>query len=284
MRFTATRSLACLSYRGHILFCSVGFEESAPPVGAAEVEVDAAHLTVILAELKPRPVANVFVIRNVVEASDRESDPKYSGHDFKEVEKLFPPIQLFEVLQGNPTTWNVFFQACINECEVAGSWIDGKLSSALRSISELAIERIPYAMLCKSIFDADPGSFFLALYRCLEWLYWYASARDVVAALKLTTPWPEVASALEDVLSWYPREEQSLVRLMELASAADLTTVLQLLDVPGKVYASHSASSQAAARRIYKLRNSLVHYRPAQQRAPFNSIDWAELGSVPGRV
>ena len=118
LSFTAARKLARIEHSSRTFFCTTGFDHPNPLPGADEVPVDAAFLTVILAELSPRPSATIAEIRDIVEAGDKDSEPSYSGHDPDVIAKLFPDIRAFEMPALPPeATWRVFFKICIEECE-----------------------------------------------------------------------------------------------------------------------------------------------------------------------
>jgi hypothetical protein len=223
LSFSPGRSVLRLDLGTYCYICTCGFEYTSPSGGLVEVDVSAGLLTVILAELKPRPRGTTAQIRNVVEALDKDADATYAGHDPSSIASLFAPIRTFgssNVSQDD--TWRIFFLLCIQECRQGESWIDERLANTLQSICELELLSIPYRTLCRSIFDADPAALFLALYRCVESLYAYSSAQRVIAALGLQHGWEDVAAALEDQLGWHPREESSLTSLLEQAATRDL--------------------------------------------------------------
>jgi len=229
---------------------------------------------VILAELSPRPSATIAEIRDIVEAGDKDSEPSYSGHDPDVIAKLFPDIRAFEMPALPPeATWRVFFKICIEECEFSESWIDSSLAQTLHSVCDLDPDRIPYRVLCRSVFDTDPTSFFLALYRCLENLYAFAGAQKLASELGITASWSEVAAALENQLGWYPREESSLETLLRMANVEDLRSIRSLLGETDDT-TERELMANRAARSIYSLRNSIVHFRPAQQLIDLQKINW----------
>ena len=194
----AGRKLARFDLSTKSYFCVIGFDQESLASGAFELDLDPAFLTVALHELRPRPTGPVSNIRQIVEISDKEADPSYSGHLFEAVAALFPAVRFFEAPSRKPEeTWSVFFRMCIDECEYGPSWIEEALADTLRSMCDLDAERIPYRILCRAVFDGDPGSFFLAQYRCLEALYAYSSAKSLIQALGLRQSWGEVATTLE---------------------------------------------------------------------------------------
>ena len=183
VHFGPGRKLARFDLSTKSYLCSVGFEPSQGLRGA-ELDLDPAFLTVALSELQPRPSASLSEIRQIVEWSDKDADAEYQGHEHEQIASLFPPVRVYKIEYGHDEiTWNIFFKVCIDECDIGSSWIEGKLAATLRSMCDLDQQRIPYRVLCRSIFDGDKSSFFLALYRCLEALYAYSSARSLGSGL-----------------------------------------------------------------------------------------------------
>ena len=275
--FSAGRKLARFDLATKSFLCAIGFDQETLASGSLELDLDPALLTVALYELQPRPIGPVSNIRQIVEVSDKEADPSYSGHSFEALASLFPSVRFFEApFRTSEQTWSAFFRTCIDECEFGPSWIEAALADTLRSMCDLDAERIPYRVLCRSVFDGDPSSFFLAQYRCLEALYAYSSAEPLIKALGLKQSWGEVATVLEDKLGWHPREEGSLTKLLGFASELDLRSILGATSQAAVVQEEANLASRAA-KRVYGLRNSIVHYRPAQHRLRTEAIDWVSI-------
>ncbi|KKC31080.1 hypothetical protein [Devosia psychrophila] len=273
--FSARRKAAWVVHAERYYLISVGFSFDGDPEGLTELELLGGHLTTVLAELTPAPTADALQIKNIIEASDKNSDSDYQGHDSSLVEILFPTIRLFNAAGSTPP-WNIFFRIALMECRWTGHWLDKELLTLLNIIADLDQTRIPYRVLCRSIFDVDPSSFFLALYRCLEALFAYSSARDVVVAMKVGHDWSEVASILEDKLGWFPHEDRSLERLLKSTVAPELRRISLAID-PKSPIPEASDIVALAARRIYKLRNSIVHYRPSQYDHDLQKYDWVAI-------
>jgi hypothetical protein len=93
-------------------------------------------------------------------------------------------------------------------------------------------------------------------------------------ALGTSKPWAEMAQTLEATLGWYPREEPSLEALLGHAVPEDLLAIVSALNDKAP---DDARSETYVARRIYRLRNALVHYRPFHQRFSFTEVDWNRL-------
>lgn len=273
--FSPTRAVARFDLGTKNYFFTVGFDHCTAFGSLTELDLNGSILTALLAEVKPRPRASTILIREYVEASDK-STPGYAGHDYSLIGSLFPPIKGFgsENLSKDET-WRTFFLLCVEECRHGESWIDEEFASTLRSICELQFLQIPFRMLCRSVFDSDPATMFLALYRCLESLYAYTSAQDLIQALDLKLGWADVATALEDKLNWHPREESSLAALLSNALDHDLKALFSGLGEP--VPMGHIDLAAVAGRRMYRFRNGLVHFRPYHHQIDYSNVNWNRL-------
>ncbi|WP_156437781.1 MULTISPECIES: hypothetical protein [unclassified Sphingomonas] len=275
-RVTPRRMIARLDYGKRTFFSTLGLQCSAPPAGLEVGEATPGLVSVFLAEGKPRPIATPYQIKDAIELADLDQDKSYDGHDHKVIADLFGPIEVFE---GSPIefseTWRAYYEICLGQVPSMDTWIEEATAKSLVTLTDLSGLGLPYQILCRSLFDADPGGLFLALYRCLEALYAFTASTKVATALRFTGPWQEVAIALEQEIGWRPREEDSLAGLFARSTE---TALNKIFDCLGEARPDGDAVLAAtAARRTYKLRNSLVHYRPIHHTIEHANIDWNEL-------
>ncbi len=252
----------------------VGFDTTDIPAGFEEADVTASHITVILSEGNVRPRLSPLEIRDLVEVGDKHSEPSYVGHEVESIRRIFPPVRVFKTKEALSSPWKTYFRVCLYECSFLQAWIDEETIATLHAVCDLDADLIPYKVLCRSIFDSDPGSLFLALYRCLERLYAFSSARELSLELNSNHSWDVVASALEDKLGWWPKEEGSLEKLLHMASSNDLESIFKAMN---EVAPAMPDRVRVAARRVYKLRNSLVHYRPSHSATSHDRYEWNKI-------
>jgi hypothetical protein len=276
--FASTLKVARFDHDSAAYFFTLGLDlaPSPPHNSLNEIDLDGSLLTLALAELQPRPVLSSISIRNVIEADDKESNSEYKGHDSAYIASLFPSIRCFEAINIPPDeTQRIFFLFCLSDLSRANTWMETDLKDTFATLSELNPTTIPYKTLCRSVFDTDPSSVFLALYRCLEALYAHSHVTALSKELGISQSWDKVAEILEKNLRWHPREESSLVTLLrEDTLETDLNEVLHAMSVTlqpnGDVF-------NVATKQIYQLRNSLVHYRPFHQQFDSHNVDWNRL-------
>lgn len=274
--FSPTKKLAKIDIDARSYLLSIGFDVVNKNYSERELELDPAFLTVALAELRPRPKADVSHVKNIVEWSDKDADSNYRGHSYEEIATIYPAVRVFDFRDADVSSvWNVFFEFCLDECSAGFFWMDRALAETLSALCKLDSRRIPYKVLCRSIFDSERSTFFLAQYRCLEALYAYSSAQSLVTKLAIPNGWGEVATILEDALGWHPREERSLEAILRYASPLDLVSILSILNKD--LTSDPDLLVSRASKSIYWLRNSFVHYRPAQHQIDSNNFDWDSL-------
>jgi hypothetical protein len=275
LSFAASIKIGRFDHDETSFFCTVGLDLPEEVDFLVEEELGGGMLTVILSELAPLPVRSPLAIRDVVEAQDQASTPGYKGHASQLIAKLFPVIRCFSVQNlDEDETQRIFFLLCLSDTSRGTLWMNSRLRETLRLIAELSPIAIPYRTLCRSIFDTDPSAVFMALYRCLEALYAYSHTTKLMSRLGIQEPWSDVAQVLEETLSWRPREEPSLGTLLRYAVSDDLRAILAAM---GDSISEEADVVNRATKRIYNLRNSLVHYRPFQQNFQLEAVNWNQL-------
>lgn len=273
--FSPTLMIARFDYGDRSYIVTAGFDSLDPLAAFQEEELRGDILTAFLAEMPVRPLRSPLEIRQVVEIGEGGA-PNYEGHDFLELASLFPKTQVFSTkafVEDQST--NIFLLFCVADRRRYDHWIDDGLGNALRKMATVSASAIPLRILCGAVLDLDPGALFLALYRGLEALYSREQCLHLMSRLGITQDWVAMSQTLEESLGWRPKEDTSLEALFKYADADDLRRVLTALaETPPATFTNLSA---VTARRVYSLRNALVHYRPFHNVISLESIDWNRL-------
>jgi len=274
LSFSPTLKLARFDFSNRALFISSGFDSVDLPASLQVHDIDGGVLTAFLSEVHLAPMVPPSQIRNAIEVADKDSTPGYDGHDPVFVSSLYPKMQAFSVEDLlAEESFKIFFLICLSDRR-AQQWIDSQLAEVLSLLIQLNPASIPYRVLCGSVLETEPSALFLAFYRCLEALYAHTQTRRLMDSLEISKPWTEMAHILEETLGWYPREEQSLERLLGYGVVEDLKAVASAMNVQ---IPSESRPSTFVAKRIYLLRNAVVHYRPFHQKFSFKETNWNRL-------
>ena len=282
-RYGAIRRLALVTVESTFYVACVGFVNEVEHDHLSVMEVDGAHATVILSELSVRPSASAAQVYNAIGGHDNSTDA-YNGHEVKAICSLFPDIRLYKMIDLDASqAWAVYWLLCLEECAIGDSWISQDLSDALRELTDDREIGLPYEVLARSVFDQDPGSLYLALYRCIEALYGYRACSKLAAnlatelAMHEAISWRVLAERLNEDLGWYPKEAAALNDLLALCDHEILDRVLNCFE---ETPSEDSVRAAVCGRRVYRLRNSLVHFRPGQEAVESQTVKWEEVCRV----
>ena len=273
MSFGRHRNLAWLQHIDRHFIGLMGFEHDPDLPGYPVLEDVQGFDVCLIAETHVQPRASTAAVRDIVEFGAK-GDLGYVGHDNAAVMELFPAIKVLESTEplDDSIAEAAFLRFCVDESRLGSSWIEDELAMSLATLAEMVVPSLPYRELCRAVFDLDPRSLYMALYRCVEATYAYEKASKLARALSLPMSWDQLAAALDTEMGWHPPEAQSLNVALEHAHAMDLEDICDCLGVEiGKDL------SVSAGRAIYRLRNQIVHYRPTNDVVDFETIDWNRL-------
>ena len=273
VRFGGERSLAHVRVDADHYIGLIGFDHEPDVSSLSLIDVTPGLAILLLSDMSPRPRATPSEIRNVVEVGSMD-DGDYGGHTVASVGSLFPRLQLLTSDQpiDQDSAQRLFLMISADECAQGASWIEDALADELVSLTDLDVPALPYAAIGESMFDADPRSLYMALYRCIEATYAFETSRRLVYHLKLSLAWVEMAEALANVAGWRPQEASSLNIVLGNALEQDLLDVCQCLNV-----SVGSDVAASAGKAIYSLRNRIVHYRHGAERIDLDSVPWNTL-------
>jgi hypothetical protein len=229
-----------------------------------------------------RSVATSAQARNILE-DQYQGFGSYGGHELDLVASLFPRIQFYEVSlhENNPYLQKLESMA---GAFVARSYPGTPLALSTETLRRIAmlfesgVEDIPYDLVLQGFLSSRFENFFLELYRCIEQLYAFPLLTKLKTTLNHSSPIATLAQHLEEVISWRPAENQALAGL--LAEVEDATRKIIISAFCPKGATIPESTAVNCAKRIYALRNSLVHFRPGLKPSEFDVESWNKIISV----
>lgn len=261
------------------VFVTVGFDQAVESTFFQKIPMAAGLLTAVLADCEPRPVASILTVQDIVSAQDKR-DSSYGGHTASDIFELFPTMLAFDAQNIDfADDAKIFFDFVLSDATKQNGWIDDKLAKSLEQLYILNLIGIPYNVLAHSLSDPNPSSLFLALYKCLESLYSRTASERIKKTLNVASDWKEISVALENDLGWRPIEAGSLESLVNLGAEREWTDIQAAIAPAFPGFVANEEATRAA-RLIYKLRNSVVHFRPIHSRVQLKDVDWPLLCSA----
>jgi hypothetical protein len=274
-----------VSFKDETYFCVFGLAEpDETPQGLEPCEMTPALFSIAVLEANVQPTNSISgsQIRDAIE--DRfVGAENYEGHDLETIESLFPRILAYRIANPEPYLYEGEYR--VLGALLARSYTDGPINISTRALEniwqlfESGSKYIPYRNLVQGIMSISWESLFLETYRCLEQLY----AEPRVSALKdkwpSTLPLRDLAAMLEQHLSWRPKEDDALAKIISACEPELLKTLCVALGVEAQVE-NQIARAEQVSKKIYSIRNNVVHYRPVHEVINKTDLEWDAIVSA----
>ncbi|WP_207285695.1 hypothetical protein [Pseudomonas sp. FW300-N2A2] len=222
--------------------------------------------------------------RDILEVS---VEPGYAGHDIYDLITYHENLNIYKIDQNSTFSTDEMWQIASNiACNLSGYrsvLIEESTAQEMLSISDIA----PH--LSENVYTALTSIHwkytFFELYKCLEALFFLPWGMSTKNAFQLKLTALESHRAVMKITSFREKEAESVVKLFEMlddsivANAKAGTIIsfrsLALDGAEDKL----TASKQSIGRRIYKIRNTLVHQEDYEDRDPLDleNENWSEL-------
>jgi hypothetical protein len=274
-------SVVRIAYGDDLYYSLNGFSISDEfPDGLLLTESTLGLFSTSILAAKIQPNATAAQVRDILEYQSSLVDG-YEGHDLSVIEGLFP--KLIFLRAGRKYEYTSSLERVAGSC-LTRSYDGAPLAISrvtlrkLETLFQIAPEATPLLLPLQGLLSFTWQSIFMELYRCIEQLY------SVPRLLALTKDWKydkslhKLSVLVETALGWRPKEDDALRDLLEKGNAELLPIVVGALARAGEQ--PPEVSAESAARRIYKLRNSCVHYRPTTQETPRADAEWDAIISV----
>ena len=269
---------ATLYFKKKYYFVVVGWGKSESLDDILEpIPLNAGLVTALLFELKIPIRRDVTALELVDQILFRykEDGSEYKGHDWYEVSEVFEPILAYQFPDSSPFKGDELAQ-------ISGFYLSKNpqqlslpfSTQTIRSFEKIYLEgpaSIPTENLLFSLTSVRWKYSFLDVYRCVEHLFSVFMLDKLHQRLKMPIPLIEFSVELEDHLGWRPKEDDTLKLLIE-QSPEEAKQLLREV----KLFLDSDAHGDLGIR-FYKIRNAIVHYRPASERLNLNDENWDKL-------
>lgn len=234
--------------------------------------------SVLAANILPSQAISGASIKDTIEG-EYIGTQNYQGHDLYSIASLFPACQIYRVISPAPyTESNHRFLGTI----LAKSFTDGPLNlypktlQYFSDIFEAGPDFLPYENILQGLLSFSWSNLYLECYRCLEQLYALPKVSALTQRWNSPLALKEVVALLESHLSWRPKEDEALtsvVRELTVQSVQLLCCAFQ----QQYLTEDHIRSCETVASHVYKLRNSIVHFRPLHATVSKSDGEWNDI-------
>lgn len=270
--------LVRITFKGEIFFCVFGLATPEHlPFGLELTDLTPAIFAIGVLEARIQPSSSISAsdIRDAIE-EDFIGSPEYQGHQLDDIARLFPRASVYRVVQDEPYLHS---DHRVLGSLLARSYADGPIQIMSPTIEKLWVtfeagsRFIPYQNLVQGLMAISWEHLFLETYRCLEQLY----AEPRVSALRdqwhSTLSLRELAAMLERHLSWRPKEDEALCKIIASCDGACLVSLCVAFGMHEPLE-DLALRAERTSRKIYDLRNNVVHYRPIHETIQKTDAEW----------
>ena len=241
------------------------------------VEPNAGIVTALLFELKV-PVSQNANPYNIANEIFYESDQQRIKYDFSLVAKFFEPISVYQIQNDSP----FINQDDIDIIRLSGFYAlkNRQLISlnfsvlTLSTFEKLFIEgskNIPCENLLLSLVSVYWKYAFLDVYRCIENLFCISALEDFHQKLKIADSLLKFSADVENYIGWRPKENEALNKLIDNSPEEAISFFREI-----KVFIDGQEDGKYGEL-IYRVRNSIVHFRPATEEIKLDDENWDKL-------
>lgn len=264
-----------------LYYVTVGFEldDLSDQSPLQEAELNAGLFTALLAEkeIVRQDVDEIEVLdRALIPAGDG-----YDGQHLEDLRDLCRPISLLSVAFDTPMSEAKSAESALHRTALYCMASAKKMRSlpyssrAIDRCKVLAADidaRVPWGMLAYALVAVRWDHAYLDVYRCIERLFPLPKMLELKQALQVRSPGLGLSKDIEGALGWRQREEDGMTSLFEAVDALCF-----------RFYSAYSAhwtdgpekyTPKSMALHFYKLRNSIVHFRPITEQRPFTYERW----------
>lgn len=223
--------------------------------------------------------------RNIVDVAYYDD---YNGHDIFDVINLFDEIRIFSIGKNSPLSFVSMWYIATFLSSLLTDYRTTLFSQNLcdRAIFLLANKNINPEYLYYTITSIHWKQSFLEIYKCIESIYYLPWIVRYKKTISDSTPGHELAKKLRVSLGWREKGDKSISELFQLLSYKELvahpaiSTEIFSHCVSGAAAPNVPARQiEAIARRVYKIRNMLVHQEDYEDPSPLHITEkcWEDI-------
>jgi hypothetical protein len=271
---------ASFEFKSQKYFVAIGWQ-SKQTIDSDEViefvELNAGIVTALLFELK-------IPLRHTVSAYDIDdqilykSEEKMIQYNFSLIINFFEPFSVYRIQEDS----TFIEKDDIDLIRTSGFYVLKNSQLIALRFSRETLEKfekvffegsinIPYENLLFSLVSVSWKYSFLDIYRCIERLFSISYLEDFHKKLNIADPLLKFSADVENYLSWKPKEDEAINKLVQGSPEKALQLLREI-----KRFLDGTEEGKCGDF-IYKIRNSIVHFRPANQSINLDDEKWDML-------
>lgn len=281
---------ASFKFDNDIYFVVVGWNRHIEDEDCIQIiELNAGIVTALLFELRV-PIRPQTSPLEIIDKIFYESEERVVKHNFELVANFFDPITIykvqsdspFKVQSDSPSTEEDEEENKVDIVRLSGYYTIRNRQAISLNFSEQTLKNfeklftegsgnIPSENILFSLVSVYWKYSFLDIYRCIERLFCLAALEQFHQSLSISSSLLRFSIDLENHIGWKPKEIEALKILVQNCPEAALE---DLREIKSQIDGS---TGNECGDIVYRIRNSIVHFRPATEQFQLTDIHWDKL-------
>lgn len=194
-----------------------------------------------------------------------------------ELVKLYPKILFFHTIEKSPlheaTLDRILCQLVINTPYYTPLPLTDEAKKQATKLILEGCESYPFLSLLQALLSIRWEYAYLEVYRTLERLFAIPQTIELKTILKIDCDTLFLVSAVENNTGWRAKEEESVCRLLNFVTPQTQDFVNEIINTIN----NNKESNSNAGKKIYSIRNSIVHFRASQDALSYSNQVWSDL-------
>ena len=230
-----------------------------------------------------RPPARALEVNSARNVIDLALDKQYEGHDIDDLVNIFSRISIFsfdrDCILANCNEWWLASLIATSDRQFRSDLLSEDITAdigALIHLGNVNPENVYYALT-----SMHWKHCFLELYKSIESLHYLPWMNNLKSAVGITERGYALSRKIRSSLAWREKEDNSMKALFEMISDGTARDARLCATKTFSDFEISSVSKSAIGRRIYKIRNTLVHQEDYEDPSPliFTSACWPVIVS-----
>jgi hypothetical protein len=280
-RITTKFKTALFEFKNKEYFVVIGLDNQVEIENLEKIEINAGIITALLFELEV-PILQKASSYEIANEIFYENQDKLTKYDFNQVLKFFEPVIVYQLYDSSPFKSQNTNQYEKNYIKLSGIYVvksdqitslnfSNETKNKFEQIFIEGSENIPYENLVLSLLSNSWQYSFLDLYRCIERIFFIPKLEEIHKYLNIQCTLIKFSTDIEEYLGWRPKENDAINEIIDNSPQE----IIKILEEVG--LSVNGTSTGKCGELIYKIRNSIVHFRPANQKLKLDDQYWDKL-------
>lgn len=235
--------------------------------------LNSALLTILLSE----KIINFHQGVNAIEFEDlimhQHEDPIYKGHLVEDFTWFLQPITLVKIerksILREKSLQRILCNILTTSKEATVINFEDCVYKFINDLTLIDSYKLSFELVLNCLLASNFKFAFLELYKAIERLFPISYLKEFYYESKSTRNFIDFVATLEKITSWRPKEDEALNKVFNSASKSSTILIMDLAKAKGY--------NENHYNYVYKLRNSIVHFRMFHENIHHNDEEWNDL-------